>query len=292
MSLEIKEITTFQELHDLHSAGKLQGLYYMSDDIYFHKNCPGVSQSMLKSYRKAPAKMKDTMDYGIKQSQAILNGKLYDSMLTTKNFEDQFAILPTEAFVNERGQRTTKNSKIWKSFKEENPGKECFVRFEIEGVLDAVQKMRMSKLYDKYINERQCYFQVVVFTYIAGVLCKGKLDVLSKIPDREAYDIIDFKLTERLGLKGFSYGARDFGYDIQNAFYVYAFENYIEINDFIFAVSESLRPYLPAWYRIDSESIERATDFIQAEMPNVQYSIDTNDFPGYPDEIQEVKLWK
>ena len=49
----IKKIEKLDELIELEKKGELEGLFKVSDEIYFDKKCPGVTRSMLNDFAKS-----------------------------------------------------------------------------------------------------------------------------------------------------------------------------------------------------------------------------------------------
>ena len=103
--MKITQIKTIEQLLALNKEGKLLGLFQMPDDLYFHPLCPGISRSMLKTFR----------DWGeVQRTKATDDGNLFDSMITDPaGFLDKYAI----------GLEVNRNANLWKDFVKENPGK-------------------------------------------------------------------------------------------------------------------------------------------------------------------------
>ena len=174
---------------------KAELLKRMSDDEFYYGelNTLALSSSSLKTLLSSPKTYKFSLKYGSAESQALRDGWLFHTAILEPN------VFEAQTFIDVQ----SKNTKKFRDAKAENPR-----------VFTAKEKSDAERLADAFLrNEhakeliRNSEFEVPVIGEVMGMPFRGKADVLAK--DR----IVDLKTTT--DIKGFSYSANKYGYDVQ-----------------------------------------------------------------------------
>ena len=193
---------------------KTELLERMQDDEFYYGelNRLALSSSSLKTLLSSPKTYKFSLEYGSPSSQALRDVWLFHTAILEPN------VFEAQTFVDVQ----SKNTKKFREAKAENPR-----------VFTAKEKSDAERLADAFLrNEhakeliRNSEFEVPVIGEVMGMPFRGKADVLAK--DR----IVDLKTTT--DIKGFSYSANKYGYDVQCFLYCNLFN--LTHKDFYFLV--------------------------------------------------------
>jgi hypothetical protein len=174
---------------------KAELLKRMLDDNFYYGelNRLALSSSSLKTLLSSPKTYKFSLEYGSAESQALRDGWLFHTAILEPN------VFEAQTFIDVQ----SKNTKKFREAKAENPR-----------VFTAKERSDAERLADAFLrNEhakeliRDSEFEVPVIGEVMDMPFRGKADVLGK--DK----IVDLKTTT--DIKGFSYSANKYGYDVQ-----------------------------------------------------------------------------
>lgn len=167
----------------------------MLDDTFYYGelNTLALSSSSLKQLLSSPKTYKFSLEYGSAESQALRDGWLFHTAILEPN------VFEAQTFIDVQ----SKNTKAFREAKAENPR-----------VFTAKEKSDAERLADAFLrNEhakeliRDSEFEVPVIGEVMDMPFRAKADVLG------ANRIVDLKTTT--DIKGFSYSANKYGYDVQ-----------------------------------------------------------------------------
>jgi len=167
----------------------------MDDDSFYYGelNKLALSSSSLKLLLSSPKTYKHVTQYGNPETQPLRDGWLFHTAILEPH------VFNAQIFVDV----ASKNTKAFKLAKEEH-GR----------VFTMSEKNKAEKLADAFFRNEHalrmitdCEFEVPAIGNVCGYPFRGKADVLGK--DR----IVDLKTTT--DIKGFSYSANKYGYDVQ-----------------------------------------------------------------------------
>lgn len=262
---------------------------YICINIYFmeyHKDTTHISKSGLDLIRKCPAKYyakyMDSNAPKQKTSDALLFGDAYHTMILEPiKFKNDFVVMPPM-----RGEGSVK---MKQQFIENNAGKKIItaetfskIRSMRDVLMDhpiAGSMIRSEGLIEKRFNW-ECRK--------TGVKCKIKPD---KLLTKKNY-AIDLKTTEDASDDGFGRSARKFRYHVQGAFYTDGLiQNGFQIKAFIFIAQEKEYPYLINVQFLNNEGVEMGREEYIEDLETYASCIKSNTWPGYGDEITELKLF-
>lgn len=186
----------------------------MLDDTFYYGelNTLALSSSSLKQLLSSPKTYNFSLKYGSEESAALRAGALF-----------HWAILEPEKFASQKFVEVqSRNTKKFREAKEEF-GKVFTAkeRSEAERLVDAFYRNEHAK---ELITKAE--FEIPAIDNVLGMPFRGKADVLG------TNRIVDLKTTT--DIKGFSYSANKYGYDVQCYLYCNLFKK--EYKDFHFLV--------------------------------------------------------
>jgi len=166
----------------------------LDDEFYYGElNTLALSSSSLKQLLSSPKTYNYSLKYGSEESVALRAGALF-----------HWAILEPEKFASQKFVEVqSRNTKKFKEAKEEF-GKVFTAkeRSEAERLVDAFYRNEHAK---ELITKAE--FEIPAIDNVLGMPFRGKADVLG------TNRIVDLKTTT--DIKGFSYSANKYGYDVQ-----------------------------------------------------------------------------
>ena len=185
----------------------------LDDEFYYGElNTLALSSSSLKQLLSSPKTYNFSLKYGSEESVALRAGALF-----------HWAILEPEKFASQKFVEVqSRNTKKYREAKEEF-GKVFTAkeRSEAERLVDAFYRNEHAK---ELITKAD--FEIPAIDNVLGMPFRGKADVLG------TNRIVDLKTTT--DIKGFSYSANKYGYDVQCYLYCNLFKK--EYKDFHFLV--------------------------------------------------------
>jgi hypothetical protein len=212
-----------------------------------YRSAEGLSNSMLKEFRRTPAHYKASLSQPHKDTKALNFGTALHSMVLTPELEG-VVVSP------EYDARTNAGKAIRDEFKAKSVGKTVVTveeHAQLIGMLDSVMMHPKARS----IIEGCAYKELSLFTKIFGVDCKGRMDLV----DVEKGFIGDLKSCEDASIEAVRKSIRNYGYDMQNVHYEglfeKTFERELEAFEFIFVEKEP--PYAVAVYSIGDITLDR-----------------------------------
>lgn len=245
-----------------------------------YRSAEGLSNSMLKEFRRTPAHYKASLTQPHKDTKALNFGTALHSMVLTPELEG-VVVSP------EYDARTNAGKAIRDLFKATSVGKTVVTAEEhaqLTGMLDSIMMHPKARS----IIEGCAYKELSLFTKLFNVACKGRMDLV----DVERGIIGDLKSCEDASVEGVRKAIRNYGYDFQHVHYEALFEKTFErkLNAFEFIFVEKEPPYAVAVYRIGNHTLERS----RKEWTELLTKFDvcqTGDFwPCYSIDVQTVEI--
>jgi hypothetical protein len=166
----------------------------LDDEFYYGElNTLALSSSSLKQLLSSPKTYNYSLKYGSEESVALRAGALFHwAILEPEKFASQ-------KFVEVQSRNTKKFREAKEKFGKVFTAKE---RSEAERLVDAFYRNEHAK---ELITKAE--FEIPAIDNVLGMPFRGKADVLG------ANRIVDLKTTT--DIKGFSYSANKYGYDVQ-----------------------------------------------------------------------------
>jgi hypothetical protein len=259
-----------------------QGIYDIPFSIY--RAIPALNCSKLKKMSKSPLHFKTAIENPVEvitpQMQRIFDkGKAFDLFVLEGGIETLKAAVAIEPDVN----RNTKSYKEWKDKVE--PGKLILTESEMIGAVKMAEAAYAKKQFSKLFSDGIPHRVIIWHDQISGLWCKAEIDWIT--PDGV---VVDLKSTADAGFWFFSRNSRKLKYANQGAFYcagLTAVTGYLH-NRFMLAAVEVDAPYESHVFSVPQEDLESAAAWNEDSMRHIRLCLDTDDFPGYPDEVMDL----
>ncbi len=248
---------------------------------------PALRSSLVTTInKKTMAHAKAQIDGVFEQTDAMRIGSAFhDYLLRAELFKTKWAILP------EGHKGTTKEGKELKATLEATHGENILKHDDLSELMLMSAGVKANS-FSKVLLENVTDTELTLVWNEDGVDCKARIDAVCKFGDKTL--LLDLK-TARAGDKDdFERSLVNYGYHIQSAHYLAGAKACGLIkgdnNDFIHIVVEKDAPYLTANYCIDDGSLDLAQIQRYEAMRKYKLALETNQWPGYPAEIQTVAL--
>lgn len=262
----------------LHEAGKLHGLFYMSDHDY--RLAPGLNQSMLKIMQRSPAHCKNGEKK--KPTKALDMGTLIHLLLLEGKEEFDKVCVP----MPDGNPRT----KVFRDRKQEllDQGKILLSGPELDVVIGIWKQSQDDPLVQRVIGSG--ISEVVAFArHPEGALMKGKLDKV--LPEEKI--IGDLKTTSNADEQPFTMSARKYQYDFQAAYYLDLINLAMgseHFRRFVILAADKTPPYLFNYFFIDDRDIDEARIDYQNCMKLWLECESSGHWPGYEPKFKPLRI--
>ena len=134
-----------------------------------------------------------------------------------------------------------------------------------------------------------CRTELTVLWEEEGIPCKARFDAL---PAGHQV-IVDLKTAQTADYEGFAKAAGNFGYHVQSAFYSMAARRAgLGDRPLVFVVIENTPPHEVALYHLDGPEVGAGANRVQHALSIYRECQASNQWPGYPVEIQALTLPK
>ena len=283
----IETIETLEQMQQMAKAGKLVGLFKVSNFIY-HRG-PGISKTHLPYILRSIKHYEQYLKDGSTSTPAKILGSLLHTMLLEPN-----ELWNHFAEKLQHGKRSKADKEAWAAFEEENTrlGKEVIDQ-EQRDLVDAMigvinHHPNAPKLMHGH-KEIACFWKDPV----TGLLCKCKHDVIGFVTGIST----DIKKTRIAApdANGFIRAAHEFTFNIQNAFYLdgikYAVEQSGMAIDFkvpekmVFMAIEETAPHAMCLCELPEDFIENGREKYQKALKRLQ---DYNDL-RFSEDFEGIK---
>lgn len=248
---------------------------------------PALSQSALKEYAKSPRHYAHSLVEQREPTPALLFGQAFHAMMAVV---DDPNAKPYAAMPKVDG-RTKEGKAAKEQFMLENAGAIIVSDDEAKRLSGMKQAALGHSEVRKFLDECNSK-ELSLFSYDEGVLCKGRLDMLS------GTTIVDWKTIDDASPKSVAYSIREYRYDLQDSFYTsLARKCDVEVRSFVFVFIEKKPPHGIALYSISARSLEKADAERIELMQKLQDCAHAykgqpwQEWPCYGEDIVELEVW-
>ena len=263
------------------------GIYRDIDSRDYHA-WPGVSNSRLKRFAEAPAKLAVPRP----STSTLKLGRLkHCAVLEPQNLPTYYAVMDTD--------RLDARTKAYIAFAAENPGREIIKRSEYDEALALSRAVRSHPAAAKILSPGfEAEVSFVWDDAASGLRCKGRADILH----RSWGMLADIKTTEDAGPEAVAKTIATYKYHWQDTFYRTGLSAAgVDATAFVFIFVENKEPYLTACYEIDwtSRGFDdngRAIDLVRTEAEIASYLASwrecevSGQWPGHANGIVPIPL--
>jgi len=217
-------------------------------------------------------------------TDAMIQGSAFHKItLEPLDFEKEFVVQPIE-------DRRLKAYKDWKKDLEAKGDERTHIR---PSGYDRLQAMRDAALSHPVVSqmlregevERSFFWEDPT----TGLLCRCRTDFIRTSDSI----IIDLKGTADASLEGFRRISTNQKYFVQDSFYsggVKLVRNLKETPSFVYVCVEFEPPHAIGVYTFDRDAKSYGADLVRNNLDRIKVSRETNEYPGYPEEIQTIVL--
>ena len=262
-------------------APEADGLYEDVAEADYHA-WNAMSQSLLKPMLegRTPAHVKWAATHpGGETDTQRFGSALHVKVLTPELYEEKVTVSPT--FGRKKDEQAAK-AQWWA----DNIGKT---------VITASQA-NMVEAMAKAVWEHPAASELLTAdgpTEVSGIVRLGDMPCKFRM-DKWVGDlglILDLKSTADAALPAFEKSVLNYGYYVQAAWYTHMAEQLgLEPRAFALICAEKEAPWLCAVRNIPPEIIRYGWEMLEPHVELIQECFRTDDWPGYPDEIEDVQL--
>ena len=251
----------------------------------YHAWDAASNSSMSKLFR-SPAHLKSYLEEGQKETPALFLGMaIHAAVLEPDRFGDDYGVMPADL------KRTTKEGKAaWFELTEKHGDGNVLKAKDHEicmRIRDSVYGKKTAAALLKGTGEVE--LSLTWRDKETGVLCKSRWDRHS--PDMAGGAIVDLKTTQDAEKRSFEKSIFNFGYHRQGAMYTMGAKALaMPVQHFSIIAVEKTPPYECAVYRLTEGTLEAGDDQIRALLRRYAECLMTDEFPGYPDEVQDITV--
>lgn len=256
------------------------GVYSMTNEQY-HGDRTAVSKSGLDLIHRSPAHFRWAQENKRPETDAMVKGSLVHLLaLEPDKFDDEYVQMPTDIKV--------KRGKAWDEFSAQNQDKIILSATQLSDA-KLIAETVMANPVAASIIEQAVAIEESVFAedMKTGVMCKCRPDIRI---DGALYDL---KTSRNAAAGSFAASVRSFRYHVQSAYYTDLCNLHdLDIERFGFIVVDTdWMPYqCTVFHSLETEAVELGRAEYRENLDRYSECLETNDWPGYPDEYDYLAL--
>jgi exodeoxyribonuclease VIII len=243
-----------------------------------------MSSSGIKQLLRSPAHFRAwKLEPKVATPQMMFGTLVHLLALEPHRVADGVAVVPDDA----PDRRSKAGKEWWDAFGVRNADR-LIVTADQWGRATAADRMLRSTPAWRGLMKPDGHIETSLLWTRSGVLCKARPDYIA--PDHSY--IVDVKTAADASRDAFQRALWNLRYDIQARFYfdgVEAATSYYP-HSFAWAVVESEPPHCVAWYRMGASELDLALADIENGIEVYKVCRDTDHWPGYPADVQELRL--
>lgn len=279
---------TLEELLTLHENNSLHARFFdnISDEVYHHADCPGISKSALLTRARSEAHYQ--CDGGITTRSKGLGTALHLAFLKPYIFENTYTINDFK-YPDGIAHQSKEGRRLKAEYNEANKGKELLSHEDYElicGMLEALNNHSSVQVLMKGAVKERAFFHLQ-----DGVLMKAKPDILLAGNDVPLQAIVDIKTTKDARAPSFKKDIASYMYDVQGAYYLDVVNGVLgtNIQNFILIAVENTPPHGVMIYNLDAGSLEVGRSIYKEALAKVLEN-QKNQVKSYPTTIESINL--
>jgi hypothetical protein len=266
-----------------------------------YENWDAARHSLLRHFRKSPLHALTELKTPKKPTAAMEFGTaVHMAILEPKRFANEYVITPSiqgeDGAYHRVDRRTTIGKNMWAEFERSNRGKAWIDRAEYEGIRKMQEKAYAHPIAQILLQGRgPTEVSAYWIDEETGVPCKGRFDKITDALPSDGFlggpAIVDLKSTESAFTPDFERDIARFAYAQQAAFYVDGAAALSPISrSYILIVMEKEPPYEIVVRQMGEASISKGRDEYRAHLREYAKCRATNEWPGYPQRIEQIDL--
>lgn len=205
-----------------------------------------------------------------------------------------YAILEPELFRHkvfaqpDVDKRTKAGRAIWDNFAASlSDGAIVLPQEQYDAALACAESVRAHRTANRLLANGDSEVVFIHKEANTGMMLKARMDFIC----RDLPAIVEVKTAADASPSAFGQAAGKYGYHIQAALYrEIVMQTGGGICDVVFIVIETEPPYCVAVYSLDDDTMQHGLNICMAAIEKYKKSLETNYWPGYPDEITELRI--
>lgn len=202
-----------------------------------YRDNPAISQSDIKLFMKSPSLYHYYKVLGnkSKSTKELMFGSLVDNLIFDPNFK--YVLVPKDL-----DRRTKEGKKKWEEIlSQEDTGASIVDEWDFEKANLMIEKIKSHRIANYLLFGPLGENQKKIMFKIGAVQLKAMLDRIIVDKENKKITIVDYKTSSKESPELFRWSVKDFGYHIQNSFYVEAVKNeYSELFSDVFGDDYSI----------------------------------------------------
>jgi len=263
------------------------GLHENVPPALYYQRIPGVAnKSGLDKLHQAPAKYRAWVDGADDEDSPVLSfGRAFHAAtLEPAIFAATYTTEPDFGDC-----RKADNKKARDEWRKANEGKTFLSADDAERIAGMSRAVRAHPLAGPLLSGGVAEVTAKWADPETGIVCKARIDYVR----RDLETLIDLKSTSDASALSFAKSCANYGYHRQAAHYTDGcnLASGAEAFDtFVFVAVEKTAPYLVAVLKLDEDAISKGRESIRADLRTMRECLDTDTWPGYPEEEQTISL--
>lgn len=209
-----------------------------------------------------------------------LGSATHSCLLEPSTFTDLFVKAPID----------DKRKKEWKLFAQDVPkGKTILKSSEYEAIESMVFNVCNHGVASKLLGAKSKYLETSIYFELMGMKFKCKPDIFIT---GDALYHVEIKTTRDASPKGFMKAISDYNIHEQMFFHGLGIEAFVGArpDKRIIVAIENEAPYAVGVYELDFGTMEKAEADVALKLGLVKNAIETDEWPGYSEEIESIGL--
>lgn len=269
----------------LHEAGNLRGMFWMSDEDYHHPQCPGVSSTRLKQILRSPAHYQHNLQDPTETEAMIFGRQVHEMLLQPERFSARHV----KAEPNPHDWNKERKAYLdWKAARQEELGDKLELSVEtwdqIYGIVDAVWAKGSAK---QLLDPAQTVAEIACFSVDpdTGILMRSKADIFG------GWHITDLKTCQDARPRAFRYDCKRFHYPFSAAFYLDVFNAHSDttIDSFLWIAAEKKRPHGVWVHAATPGMLDLGRKQYKEALATLKACVEAGVWPCYPDDITALE---
>lgn len=255
----------------------------MPNEVYHHKECPGISSTKLSLILDSYGKYLHALDHRTTNDDMIFGSAFHDRILLPDLYKDKYVVAPN------CDKRSNANKEIHRKFEEDNVGKVILKQDDLDKIELMRNKLASIRSFNYLFQEGEPECSYFWNDKDTGVLCKCRPDWI--VTNRSMHPIIiDIKTAKNSDRRNFQKAIFDRNYHMSAAFYCDGVSQVlgIEMKNFVLVVIEKEPPFEVGLYVIGPRSLELGRSLYKKALRIYK---EHKDHPGlYHDQIRATEL--
>lgn len=253
--------------------------------VEYHKREVGVvSKSALDAFARSPKHYLAWLDGDSDKSTPALEfgTAFHMALLEPERFAKFYAVAP------HFGDLRTKEGKLARdNWLDANTGKTMLNADDSAAIGGMLTAIRQHPAASRIVTEGTSEVTVRWTDEASGLRCKSRADYY--VAKRAL--VVDVKTTTDASPDQFKRSVVNYRYHVQDALYRSGFAACGQaIDHFAILAVEKTYPYCVAVYTLDADAVTRGYAAARQGIDNMRHCINTDNWPGYGDDVQELSL--